>query len=277
MKVDSHQHFWCYNPEEHIWMTDQMAVLRRDYLPPELQPQLESVGFAGTVAVQARQLPVETKWLLELAETYPFIKGVVGWVDLCSDHVEGQLEKFSRYSKLRGVRHVVHDEPDDGFMLRPEFRRGIAQLLEYGLTFDLLLYPRHIPVAVRLVQEFPAQPFVLDHIGKPDIGAAELSPWKEDLQMLARFPNVFCKISGMVTEASWNVWKAEEFHRYIDIVIGTFGTDRVMIGSDWPVCTLSGSYADVMSIVIDYVGQFSPEVQERILGGNCTRFYGIDF
>jgi len=177
---------------------------------------------------------------------------------------------------LAGVRHVLHDEQNDRFMLLPEFRRGIAQLREFGLTYDLLLFPKHLPVAVELVAEFPAQQFVLDHIAKPAIREGQVSPWREDLMRLAQFPNVLCKLSGMVTEAKWKQWRPEDFHRYLDIVIESFGTDRVMAGSDWPVCTLSGDYISTMNIVIDYAQQFPAEVRDGILGGNCARFYGIN-
>jgi L-fuconolactonase len=276
MRLDSHQHFWRYNPAEHIWMDDRMAVLKRDYLPGDLKPLLNQTGFDGTVAVQARQNLEETRWLLELAGQHDFIKGVVGWVDLRSPNLRAQLEKFSSNRKLVGVRHVVHDEPDDGFMLRPDFRRGIAQLREFNLTYDLLLFPKHLPVAVKLVEEFPNQPFVLDHIAKPRIGEKLFSPWQEDLVALAKFPNVVCKLSGMVTEAKWKQWQPQDFHRYLDIVLAAFGPERVMIGSDWPVCTLSGDYAATMGVVTDYVQKFPSEVREKILGGNCARFYSLN-
>jgi L-fuconolactonase len=276
MRIDSHQHFWKYNPAHQVWMTDEMAVLRRDYLPAELEPQLKAIQFDGTIAVQARQMVEETEWLLELSDQHDFIKGVVGWVDLRSPRFRAQLERYAKHPKLVGVRHVVHDEPDDGFMLLPEFRRGLAQLREFGLTYDLLLFPKHLPVAARLVAEFPDQPFVLDHIAKPGIREGQVSPWREDLDRLAEFPNVFCKLSGLVTEAKWKQWEPEDFHRYLDIVIETFGTERVMIGSDWPVCTLSGDYASTMRIVIDYAQQFSARVRDDILGGNGTRFYQIN-
>jgi L-fuconolactonase len=275
MHIDAHQHFWQYNPAHQVWMTDQMDVLRRDYLPGELQPLLKSIGFGGTIAVQARQMVEETEWLLELSDQYDLIQGVVGWVDLRSPDLRGQLEKYSRHPKLVGVRHVVHDEPDDGFMLLAEFRRGIAQLREFGLTYDLLLFPRHLPVAAKLVAEFPDQPFVLDHIAKPAIGERRISPWREDLQALAAFENVYCKLSGMVTEAGWKQWRPDDFYPYLDAVIAAFGADRVMIGSDWPVCTLSGDYPSTMGIVIDYTQQFPAEVRDGILGGNCARFYHI--
>ena len=256
-------------------MTDKMDVLRRDCLPDELAPQLQGIQFDGTIAVQARQMTEETDWLLRLSDGHDWIKGVVGWVDLRSARLRGQLERYAGHRKFVGVRHVVHDEPDDNFMLLPEFRRGIAQLREFDLTYDLLLFPRHLPVAVRLVREFPSQPFVLDHLAKPAIRDGQISPWKEELERLAEFPNVFCKLSGMVTEAKWKQWRPDDFHRYMDIVIEAFGAHRVMIGSDWPVCTLSGEYTSTMRIVIDYVQQFPPQAREDILGGACARFYGI--
>jgi L-fuconolactonase len=276
MRLDSHQHFWKYNPAHQVWITDQMNVLRRDYLPNELRPLLQVIEFDGSIAVQARQVLEETEWLLKLSDTHESIKGVVGWVDLRSPALRIQLERFSKHPKLVGVRHVVQDEPDDNFMLLPEFRRGISQLLEFGLKYDLLLYPKHLPVAAKLVMEFPNQPFVLDHIAKPSIRDRQVSPWKEDLRRLAEFPNVFCKVSGMVTEAKWKQWRPEDFHRYLDIVIEAFGIERLMIGSDWPVCTLSGDYESTMRIVINYIQQFSAERRETFLGGNCARFYGID-
>lgn len=276
MNIDSHQHFWRYSPIDHIWMTDAMDVLRRDYLAGELKPLLESMEFDGTIAVQARQMAEETEWLLRLGDEHAFIKGVVGWVDLQSPNLRKELERCAKHPKFVGVRHVVQDEPDDHFMLLPAFRRGIAQLREFGVTYDLLLFPKHLPVAVKLVMEFPDQPFVLDHIAKPAIRDGQVSPWKEDLRRLAEFPNVFCKLSGMVTEAKWKEWRPEDVHRYLDIVIAAFGTDRVMIGSDWPVCTLSGDYADTMRLVIDYARQFPRKVQNDILGCNCARFYRIN-
>jgi L-fuconolactonase len=276
MRIDSHQHFWQYNPAHQVWMTDQMSVLRRDYLPDKLKPLLEAVGFDGSVAVQSRQMLEETEWLLQLSDRFDFIKGVVGWVDLRSPEVRTQLARYAAHPKLRGVRHVVHDEPDDQFMLRPDFQRGIGQLREFNLTYDLLLFPKHLPVAVKLVEAFPHQPFVLDHIAKPPIKERQISPWKEDLEALARFENVGCKLSGLVTEARWGRWQPEDFRRYLDIVIAAFGTDRVMVGSDWPVCTLSSDYSSVMRIVIDYVQQFPARARENILGSNCVRFYGIN-
>lgn len=253
-----------------------MAELRRDYLPDEIKPLLQAILFDGVIAVQARQMVEETEWLLQLSDRCDFIKGVVGWVDLRSPELGAQLEKLSRHPKLVGVRHVVHDEPDDYFMLQPEFRRGIGELREFDLTYDLLLFPKHLPVAVKLVSEFPQQLFVVDHMAKPAICDRQVSPWREDLRRLADFPNVFCKLSGLVTEARWKEWRREDFHCYLDIVLEAFGANRVMIGSDWPVCTLSGDYSATMGIVTNYFQRFPPEIRTQVLGGNCARFYGLN-
>ena len=273
--IDAHQHFWHYNPAEYGWITDDKGVLKQDYLPKDLEPLLYAIGFQGTIAVQARQILQETEWLLELSDQYDIIKGVVGWVDLRSPDIRTQLEKYSQHPKLKGVRHVIHDEPDDNFALLPEFQRGIAELKDFNLTYDLLLFYYHLPVAVKLVEKFPDQSFVVDHISKPNIKEKMISPWKEDIEKLAKYDNVCCKLSGMVTETNWRQWTKEDFEPYMDIVLGAFGSDRVMIGSDWPVCKLCGDYASVMNIVMEYVQQFSAETQEKILGGNCAQFYGI--
>jgi L-fuconolactonase len=275
MHIDSHQHFWQYNPVQHVWMTEDMSVLRRDFMPPDLAPLLEAAGFQGTVAVQARQILEETDWLLALSDQYDFIRGVVGWVDLQADDVREQLLRYVGHPRFKGVRHIVEDEPDVDFLVRPAFRRGIAALAEFGLTYDLLLRPQHIPAALKLVHEFPRQPFVVDHIAKPLIKDRVISPWREGIDALAQCPNVCCKLSGMVTETNWRSWTSEEFKPYLDIVLNAFGVDRLMIGSDWPVCTLSGEYQPVMDIVIDYVRQVSAEAEQKVLGDNCARFYRL--
>jgi L-fuconolactonase len=276
MKIDAHQHFWKYNPATYGWINDAMPELKRDYLPDDLKPLLAANGFDGSIAVQARQDVDETFWLLDLANQNDFIKGVVGWVDLCSPQLPALLEKFANHPKLRGVRHILQDEPDDRHMLRPDFRRGIAQLHQHGLTYDLLLHPRHLPIAVQLVQEFPQQRFVLDHIAKPLIADNVLEPWDRDTRALARFENVWCKVSGMVTEARWKQWKPEDFRPYLDVVFEAFGAERLMIGSDWPVCTLSASYNKTMGLVMEYAKNFTPQQQELVLGRNCARFYGLE-
>ncbi len=257
-------------------MTDEMAALKRDFLPRDLKPLLENAGFEGCVAVQARQSVEETWWLVEFAEQNDFVRGVVGWVDLRSTNLDAQLQQFAHHPRLVGMRHVVQDEPDDDFMLRPEFQRGIARLADFGLTYDVLIYPRQLPAAVRLVKAFPDQAFVLDHIAKPDIANGKREPWETGIRELARLPYFCCKLSGMVTEARWKRWKAEDFTPYLDVVFHAFGADRLMIGSDWPVCTLSAGYAETMSIVMRYVEQFPSDIQEKLLGRNCARFYGIE-
>jgi len=275
MKIDTHQHFWNYNVTQYPWMGESMGSLRQDYLPAHLAPLLKAVSIDGTVSVQARQMVEESDWLLELADQYPFIKGVVGWVDLRSPMVEEQLEKLARHPKLRGVRHVVHDERDDRFMMREDFRRGLKQLRKYKLTYDLLLFPRHLPIACELLKLFPEQPFVLDHIAKPPIKERKLEPWRTDLGRLAKFTNVYCKVSGMVTETDWAHWKSQDFIPYLDAVFESFGTKRIMVGSDWPVCTLAGTYSRVMQIAADYVQRLSRDEQTDVGGENARRFYGL--
>jgi len=274
-RIDAHQHFWRYDPVEYGWITEQMAAIGRDFLPGDLKPLLDQLRFAACIAVQARQNLEETRWLLDLAGQYEFIRGVVGWVDLRSPEVGSQLERFAGNPKLVGVRHIVQDEPDDDFMLRDDFRTGIARLREFGLSYDVLIYPRQLPAAIRLVQEFPDQHFVLDHIAKPLIGERKIEPWSSGISELAQSPNLFCKLSGMVTETRWKQWQPDDFRPYLDVVFEAFGPDRLMIGSDWPVCTLSATYESAMAIVIDYIAQSPAEAQAGILGGNCARFYRL--
>jgi len=256
-------------------MSEGMDVLRRDFLPEDLKPLLESSEFDGAITVEARQVLKENDWLLELSDRYDIVKGVVGWVDLKSPAARDQLEQYAEHPKFCGVRHVVMDEPDRDFMLHPDFQRGIGYLAQFGLTYDLLILYYHLPVALTLAQNYPEQPFVVDHIGQPMIKEKMESPWKEDLAKLAKLENVYCKLSGMVELAVWRNWKPAEFTPYLDTVIDLFGTDRVMIGSNWPVCTLSGEFKPVMDVVVDYIQQFPEETREQILGGNCARFYGV--
>lgn len=272
MKLDSHQHFWRHDAEQYPWMKPEWPI-RRDFLPPDLKPLLDAAGLDGSIAVQARQTLQENRFLLDLAAGHPLIQGVVGWVDLCSDRVEEQLAEFARHPKFVGVRHVVQDEPDDAFMLRREFRRGIRKLRQFGLAYDILIYPRQLPAAIKLVGEFPEQSFVLDHIAKPPIKAGIFSPWREKIRELAGFPNVHCKVSGMVTEADWANWKPEDFRPYLDVVFEAFGMGRLMYGSDWPVALLAGDYARVVELARGYVTALSPAEQAAFFGGNAARFY----
>jgi L-fuconolactonase len=274
-RIDTHQHFWRYNAREYDWMGPGKEKLRRDHLPEDLAPLLKSAGVDGTVAVQARQTVEESYWLLELAASHPFIFGVVGWVDLRCPRVDEDLEKLSRHPKFRSVRHVVQDEPDDQFLLREDVQRGIGRLAKFGLKYDLLLYPRQLPAAVKLVERFHDQPFILDHISKPLIKEKKIEPWATDIRRLAAMPNVACKVSGMVTEADWKNWKPADFTPYLDIVFECFGTKRLMVGSDWPVCTLAGDYPSVMKIAGDYISKLSRDEQEAVWGGNARRWYGV--
>ena len=274
MRIDSHQHFWRFNQTDYGWMQPGWPI-RRDFLPADLAPELRACQLDGCVVVQARQSLVETRWLLELAATAPSIRGVVGWVDLCSPDVGKELEEFAAHPKFVGVRHVVQDEPDDGFMLRPDFQRGIAALRQCDFTYDLLIFPRQLSAAVALAQKFSEQPFVLDHLAKPPIKAGTLSPWREQLQELAKCPNVCCKVSGLVTEASWSDWRAEDFLPFLDVAFDAFGPDRLMFGSDWPVCRLAASYQSVFELVRNFVRRFGADDQAKIFGENAVKFYGL--
>jgi L-fuconolactonase len=276
MRIDSHQHFWRYNPVDYGWMSDKMSTLKQDRLPEDLKPLLIQSGIDGTVAVQARQIESETEFLLGLADQYPFILGVVGWLDMRAPQFTSQLEKCASHPKLKGLRHVVQDEADDQFMLHPEFLKGLSLLADFDLTYDLLLLPRHLPVAVEVVRKFPNQRFVLDHIAKPLIGARVLAPWQDDIRALAKFENVSCKVSGMVTETPWRDWQTADFKPYLDVVFDCFGVERLMFGSDWPVCTLSADYGQVVSIIQDYVQDLPVEAQDKIFGRNAAEFYRID-
>jgi L-fuconolactonase len=275
MQIDAHQHFWMYSASEYEWIDESMAALRRNFLPDDLKPELENAGLHGSVAVQARQTSEETRWLLDLADRAPWILGVVGWADLRSPEVRSRLKVLSRNSKLVGVRHVVQSEPDDRFLMQPDFLRGIGALEEFDLAYDLLIYTRHLPVAAEFVERFPRQRFVLDHLAKPPIKSGDINSWARDISRLAAFPNVFCKLSGMVTEADWRGWKAKQLFPYLDVAFESFGPDRLMIGSDWPVCLVAASYMRATEIVKNYLLQKSPESQDRVLGGNAQQFYRL--
>lgn len=275
MRIDAHQHFWNYDSARDTWITDEMSVLKKDYLPGDLRPDLSANGFDGSIAVQADQSEQETRFLLGLAEQHPFIAGVVGWVDLTAPDVEERLASFGACEKLRGFRHIVQSEPDDQFMLRAEFRRGISCLSRFGFTYDLLIYPRQLPAAVRLAADHPTQKFVLDHIAKPEIRTRRLEPWATHVRQLASLPNVFCKVSGLVTEADWNNWQPADFKPYLEVVFESFGTDRLMFGSDWPVCLLGGSYAQVRQVIAEFLTNCSTREQDKIFGINAARCYGL--
>ena len=273
--IDSHQHFWLYSPEEYGWIDETMAVIRRDFLPGDLVPELSANNFQGSVAVQARQTLEETRWLLELADRSPAILGVVGWVDLQSENVRSQLQEFARHPKLVGIRHIVQAEPDERFLLRPQFLRGIAALAEFDLAYDILIYTQHLPVAAEFAAKFPGQRFVLDHMAKPPIKSGEMAAWTEGIRRLAEFPDVYCKMSGLVTEADWTKWTPDQIRPYLEVAFEAFGASRLMIGSDWPVCLVAASYGRAMNVIRDYLARLGEADQAAILGLNAQRFWRL--
>jgi L-fuconolactonase len=275
VKIDAHQHFWRYDPAEYGWIDNSMAALRRDFLPLDARREMDRAGIDACVAVQARQSLEETRWLLALAGEHPFIAGVVGWVDLQADDVREGIEQFATNPKLVGIRHIVQSEADDRFLLRPAFCRGISLLEDLELAYDILIYPRHLAVAADFVSRFKQQRFVIDHLAKPDIRSGELREWERGLRRLAEIPHVFCKLSGLVTEADWQRWTPGELRPYLDVAFDCFGAYRLIAGSDWPVCTLAADYTRTMSIASEYLlGRPEPE-REAVMGGNARRFWNL--
>lgn len=275
VRIDSHQHFWEYHVDKHAWIDDDMAVLKKDYLPPELDKILQNQRIDGSIAVQADQSEDETLFLLGLAVKFDFIKGVVGWVDLQSPNVTERLDHFSKYSKLKGFRHVVQSEPDDSFLLRDSFMKGISELEKYRYTYDILIYPRQLQATLLFIKEFPNQKFVVDHIAKPDIKAGRFEQWAELMKELATYPNVWCKVSGMVTEADWKSWTYEDLLPYLKQIFDCFGPERIMFGSDWPVCLLAASYRQVKEIFDTIASDLPIEQQKLVWGGNAIEFYNL--
>jgi L-fuconolactonase len=273
-RIDSHQHFWRYNPLRDDWITDQMKVIKRDFIPDDLAPILKENKIDGCVAVQADQSEAETRFLLELASKNNIIKGVVGWVDLRSAELLKQLEFYSGAKKLKGFRHIVQAEPV-GFMGGEKFSRGIGLLNQFNFTYDILIYPHQIQDAIWLVRQHPNQKFVVDHLAKPNIREKEFNSWSALMKELASHNNVYCKFSGMVTEADWQHWTKEDFRPYLDLIIDQFGTHRVMYGSDWPVCLLAASYHEQLNILNAYLDTFSASEKDRIMGVNALRFYNL--
>lgn len=274
-RIDAHQHFWRYSPEQYAWITPELGVLRRDFLPDDLAPLLRDRGFGACVAVQARQDLEETRWLLELTDSAPWIAGVVGWVDLRSPQAAEQLAELAAHPRLVGIRHVVQDEPDDRFLDSAEFRRGVGELANFDLKYDLLIYPRQLPAAIDFVAAFPEQPMVLDHLAKPEARAGSFEPWAGQLAELSRAENLCVKLSGLITEADWERWTADGLRRYLDHTLECFGPERVMFGSDWPVCLLAGSYDRVTELIDGFATALSPDERAALFGGNAARFYSL--
>lgn len=272
--IDSHQHFWKYSAAEYPWIPPQ-SPLHRDWLPADLEALQRPLHIDGSIAVQARQSLEENRWLLALADKYPSVRGVVGWVDLRSTGVVRELEAFAGHPKFVGVRHVAQDEPDDRFLAGADFQRGVARLAEFGLTYDLLVYPRQLPAALELVENHPRQRFVLDHCAKPLIARGVFDPWAEDIRRLAQNPHVWCKVSGLVTEADWMAWNAELLHPYWEVIRDAFGPERLMWGSDWPVCLFASTYARWWEVLGTWIRDWTPAQREGFLGANALRFYGL--
>jgi L-fuconolactonase len=275
MVIDSHQHFWNYDPDTHSWIDDSMAVIRADYLPEELEAVLNANGVDGCIAVQAEHEVSETKKLLEYADYHTFIKGVVGWVDLQSSSVTEDLAILTQNTALKGIRHIVQGEEDDQFLLRRAFMDGIALLKTYDLCYDILIYPHQLDQTIEFVRRFPEQPFVVDHLAKPEIKAGKMKEWANLMSRLAASENVACKISGMVTEADFKHWTPESIKPYMEHVLDAFGTDRLLYGSDWPVCLVAASYGQVKRLVTDFIKELTRSEQEAIMGGNAIKWYKL--
>jgi L-fuconolactonase len=273
-RVDAHQHFWHYTPDEFGWIDDSMAAVRLDFLPSDLRPLMDQAKMSATVAVQARQSIEETRWLLDLADRHPWIAGVVGWLPIADPSIEHTLEEFADNPRLKGVRHVLQGEPD-AYMDRDGFNAGIAPLRQHSLTYDVLILERQLPAAIRFVDRHPDQPFVLDHLAKPSIAAHQVEPWRTHLRELARRPNVSCKLSGMVTEADFSAWTIEDLRPYIETALEAFGPSRLLFGSDWPVCTAASTYDHWVTIVHELVSALSEEERNAIFGDNAAKFYNL--
>lgn len=275
MLLDSHQHFWKFDPVRDSWINDEMSVIQRDFLPADLEPVLVANGFDGCITVQSDQTEAENDFQLKNAETHDFIKGVVGWVDLQADDIEERLEYYSQFEKMKGFRHVLQGENQRDLMLQPKFMYGISKLAKFNFTYDILIFPDQLLYAAQLAAAFPNQKFVIDHIAKPLIKDGKIDGWKEDIQAVAQYENVHCKISGMVTEADWNNWQPEDFTPYLDVVVEAFGVNRIMYGSDWPVSLVAGGYERSLAIVQQYFSLYSAAKQDLIFGENAAAFYNV--
>lgn len=274
LKLDSHQHFWKYSDAEYGWIED--PALRRDFLPDDLHKELKGAGIDGSVSVQARQTIGETEWLLSLADQNSFLKGVVGWVPLTSPAVEADIEKFAARKKLKAVRHIVQDEKDDRYILRPDLNAGVALLDKHGLAYDILIYERHLPYAIQFVDKHPKQRFILDHIAKPRIRDGAVQPWRDNLREMAKRPNVWCKVSGVVTEADHKKWTEAQVRFYIDTAIDAFTPKRIMFGSDWPVCLSATTYKNWSELMHRATKNLSPSERDSIFGGAAAEAYRIE-
>tara|TARA_R110002167_G_scaffold37237_8_gene116793 strand:- start:187 stop:1017 length:831 start_codon:yes stop_codon:yes gene_type:complete len=275
MVIDSHQHFWIYEPTKHSWIDDEMSNIRKNFLPADLKKVYVENDIDGCVAVQADQTLEETDFLLQLSRENDFVKGIVGWVDIRDPNIDEVLEKYHRYKKVKGFRHIVQGEPDHNFLLRPNFLRGISYLEKYGYTYDILVFPHQLGATLEFVKQFPHQKFVIDHMAKPYIKDSFYDGWAAMMNEIAKHPNVHCKVSGMITEADYKTWTPRQIVPYIEVVLNAFGPERLMFGSDWPVCLVAGTYGQVKSLVTDFIKTLSPTEQASIMGNNAIEFYNL--
>jgi L-fuconolactonase len=275
MRIDAHQHFWDIGRLTYPWMPQEPSPLRRNYLPSNLQPILETHGFDGSVVVQAHHSLDEARWLLQLARENDFIRGVVAWVDLTDPQVGKSLDELQRDSRFKGIRHLVHDEADPRWLLRPDVLNGLAELERRAIPYDLLLRPVHLELVPALAEKLPGLRMVIDHIAKPSISTGEFDSWARGMEAVFPIPNLCCKLSGMITEAKWNNWSASELRPYVSFVLEGFGHHRLMFGSDWPVCLLAGTWKEVLAACTQAMGAQPVELREEILGGTATRFYRL--
>jgi L-fuconolactonase len=273
--IDAHHHLWRYTPEEYGWIDEPMSALRRDFLPADLRAAIATAGIEGTVAVQARQTLDETRWLLDLADRTEAIRGVVGWAPIAGEDFPGCMEEFDGRDKLKGLRHVIQGEKDEHYILREDFNSGIRTMLGSGLVYDILIYERHLPQTIDFVDEHPDQAFVLDHIAKPLIAAGIVEPWATRMKDLGRRENVWCKLSGMVTEADWKTWTPATLKPYLDVAVEAFGPARLMAGSDWPVCLVATGYAQWFDMLRTYFAAFGEAERARVFGGTAIEVYGL--
>lgn len=274
-KIDAHQHFWKFDPIRDNWITDEMSVIRKDFLPQYLEPLLQQNGFDGCVTIQSEQSENENLFQLANAEKYDSIKGIVGWIDLQSENIAERLAYYKQFEKIKGFRHILQGESVRDIMLHPNFLRGISALKKFDYTYDILIYPDQLIFTKKFVAKFPEQKFVIDHLAKPYIKDKKIDEWKKDIQQVAQYENVYCKISGYITEADLKHWKKEDFKPYFDIVVELFGTNRIMFGSDWPVCLAGGDYNEVVNIVKDYFSSFTQQEQAQFFGLNAIEFYNL--
>jgi len=274
-KIDAHHHFWNYDPVEYDWITEEMSAIRRSFLPEDLHAEIERVGINGVVSVQARQTVEETRWLLDFARQHEFIRGVVGWVPLTDPKLRTVLDQFGGDKHLKGVRHVIQGEADNHYILREGFNAGIRGLRDYGLIYDILIFERHLPQTIEFVDRHPNQIFIVDHLAKPRVRDGQISPWREDIRELARRDHVYCKISGLVTEADYQQWTEQALRPYIETVLEAFGPRRVMFGSDWPVCLVACPYERWFEIGNRAIAKLSPDEQARVMGGTAIEAYRL--